>query len=87
MTHTPGPWHTVAKVSIADSNDYGICEAATSNKTQEERYANACLIAAAPELLEALKSMVGRFGGTATVQLDRNALKEARDAIEKATTK
>lgn len=37
-----------------------------------------------PELLEALESMVGRFGGDSRHILDTVAIKEARAAIAKA---
>lgn len=55
--HTPGPWHIVSGIDVVDFYDYSICSVATSNKTQAERKANARLIAAAPDLLTALKNL------------------------------
>ena len=65
MTHTPGPWFNAN--GMDDCNGY----VATTDKTstirivschgvfvEGERKANARLIAAAPELLEALKEML-----------------------------
>ncbi len=42
-----------------DDENYDICELSTDNLTFEEILANARLIAAAPELLEACKAMCG----------------------------
>ncbi len=56
--HTPAPWHIVSKVDVADSDGYHVCSVPTSNKTQEERIANARLIAAAPKLLKTLKAVM-----------------------------
>lgn len=85
--HTPGPWRVV----ISDNGDR--CEIEAANKdcvarafapfpfdtSWDERDANARLIAAAPELLEALQDLVdtGFVGGP--------QLKRAQAAIAKAT--
>lgn len=70
--HTPGPWHVAANASaiVRDSADRDIAKTLDDN-----REANARLIAAAPDMLEALHSAVaeltfyadGRHGGTAIV--------------------
>ena len=60
--HTPGPWAQWADTNIIIrlhsgkplSEDLRICEVATNTWQDQGRY-NARLIAAAPELLEALK--------------------------------
>lgn len=58
--HTPGPWKVIDRalnggegVSIEAENGY--TEVCKVNKSYHSRTANARLIAAAPELLEALK--------------------------------
>jgi len=55
--HTPGPWHTGIddsdKVFAADRD--GIAVMSGGRRYQAERDANARLIAAAPELLEACR--------------------------------
>ena len=53
-THTPGPWTEVGR--YIETDEYTICEM-FSPRTREERDANQRLIAAAPELLEALKAL------------------------------
>ena len=81
--HTPGPWRTFNGTDIfpddADKNgtryiaDCGMA-GLTDNIDYNERMANAKLIAAAPQMLEALKAFVG---------LESDArLMEARYGIE-----
>jgi hypothetical protein len=61
--HTPGPWavHPVrARVDAFNSGDaLPVCELLwpTDERTEEETEANAALIAAAPDLLEALQRL------------------------------
>lgn len=57
--HTPGPWD-VRKIDNAPSfrGIFGICANGSGNSIREEEEANARLIAAAPELLEALERFV-----------------------------
>jgi len=50
----------------------------------EEDYANACLISAAPELLDALRGLIRHIGTTAMYQ-DAPEFNAARAAIRKAT--
>ena len=52
-----------------------------------EQEANARLIAAAPEMLEALELMVHEFEKYATAPIDRLAISKAKAAIVKATGK
>jgi len=65
MKHTPGPWHIWENdPKISNSKDYharisgkdGFCLAIAYGQTYEEAEANALLIAAAPDLLEACKA-------------------------------
>jgi hypothetical protein len=97
--HTPGDWdicwdgkryvihdNTALQRHIAYTSDGGVPD--------DEAWANACLIAAAPELLEALRVMVaeGRHVHAALAQMgwSANAFSEAAEradaAIAKATT-
>ena len=62
-SHTPGPWFQVgAWVEIESDDVADICTCHTEDfgqahlgRSAEEMMANACLIAAAPDLLEALE--------------------------------
>lgn len=84
IKHTPGPWSF-----YDDSNDgktnrieivaIGKTVARIYHSVPEEDLPNARLIAAAPELLEALIAVVS-VADRATVEFDK-----ARDAIDKAT--
>lgn len=92
--HTPGPWFAV-NCGTADEPMYSVkaarikgkkpghevCICATGDSPQEMETANAILIAAAPDLLAALKSLL-----TSHVedQWDARAIKAAYDAIAKA---
>lgn len=96
-THTPGPWsiveHSWSDTGIDSATDYVCllridpsdeeCEVAMSNRMA----ANARLIAAAPELLEACKSFSDHLTGpTAWTQDQEDALIErVHAAIAKAT--
>ena len=80
--HTPGPWRVEADgVIVGPSNGFspfggcGCCDSPWMNGHDGEAcQANARLIAAAPELLGALKDMGARYGLT----------EQARAAIAKA---
>ena len=58
--HTPGPWITRGESVVAHrphvSGGYNEEPVQALTRTPEERLANAALIAAAPELLEALEA-------------------------------
>ena len=62
MTHTPGPW-TIYEPELDitaydEAADRTVTVAMMCDDASSEREANAALIAAAPELLEALKAVV-----------------------------
>ena len=98
--HTPGPWtlHPTAlhpAVRSAGTPDAGprrICTVGTMNGNPVDK-ANARLIAAAPELLEALIALLGvapsKAPGAGLIvgaeEKHANALQAARAAINKAT--
>jgi hypothetical protein len=80
IQHTPGPWWcsglevgTVPMMMVKVAN--------VSGANYQEAQANARLIAAAPELLEALQHLMVAHGE----QLDY-AFQQAQEAIAKATT-
>ena len=91
MKHTSGPWKTddsefPAVGSVLDTNDEQICQtserkeyAPDRSKQVEIRNANARLIAASPDLLEALKEYVEGYEGS---RAEREA--RAKAAIAKA---
>ena len=99
-THTPGPWTlhptalhpAVRSVGTPDAGPRRICTVGTMNGNPVDK-ANARLIAAAPELLEALKEAenaladyiptIERTG--ASLNYGHSVLKKARAAIAKAT--
>ena len=95
MTHTKGPWKAVDSLSrwnVTTSDKprtFNICSVNTNLVEQE---ANARLIAAAPELLEALQTIVccvrmnGPAGTTAYV-ISEERMIAARAAIAKAEGK
>lgn len=90
--HTPGPWHPV-KVNHPGNNHYSIRDSENNERaivdasyavtlaSLERTEANARLISAAPELLEALKAVLS-VADRKTVEFDK-----ARAAIAKATGK
>jgi hypothetical protein len=92
MSHTPGPWQTDQAEHDAPYQDIrihagkgSICRVwiddAPVHDYNAEQRANARLIAAAPELLEALKRLMGE---TTTMQDALEAAQQARAAIAKA---
>jgi hypothetical protein len=97
--HTPGPWHVRvfdgSQWSIDAEGDLTLAQACQIrplplDRKQEERTANARLIASAPELLEACKMIVEydedvEESGGEFLRLYIKALNAARAAIAKAT--
>jgi hypothetical protein len=80
--HTPGRWEAKPNSVVAPCDVRGftsICLLIGGHKTGEEVRANARLIAAAPELLEALRDMVSDHA-----ELSEATLAFARAAIAKA---
>lgn len=91
--HTPGPWYAVGgMVEIGNDElpDVCTCDPQLFGQghlptTPEREYANARLIAAAPDLLEALKGMLSRTDGQAIYNFMEPQREAARAAIAKAT--
>jgi hypothetical protein len=89
--HTPGPWHCDGGVQVRTGQFLAICEAmASPNRSIDAARANARLIAAAPELLEALRLFVSVCDTAPPTELMASigsACKQARAAIAKAEGK
>lgn len=84
--HTPGPWteHTFADEKFVEIRAGGGCRiVAHVFLDNGNREANARLIAAAPELLEALLAFVATFDGVEVTP--GGDVAKARAAIAKAT--
>ena len=98
--HTPGPWRVEAGTTViwsdnaydAGANNVGCIVARAAQPqtwkacrpTADEQVHNACLIAAAPEMLGALKGLVGALDGRVHSSPALRALSDARAAIAKA---
>ncbi|HBP6823498.1 TPA: hypothetical protein L6B08_26940 [Pseudomonas aeruginosa] len=88
MKHTPGPWHVGGpnKCTIYDKHSQRLANSfegvMATQRTDSECEANARLIAAAPELLEALQVCIQQI--TALCSAD-DVPDQARAAIAKAT--
>jgi hypothetical protein len=84
MGYSPGPWKVLVKGENffgVNSNDGNVCILAAEDKKKIDKKANARLVAAAPELLEALREAHAKL-------LLLNALQSADEcakAIAKAT--
>lgn len=76
VKHTPGPWEYIDATKVASMQYAPACVIKSGNKqisrfswnddspffpNKEESQANARLIAAAPEMLEALKALLDRY--------------------------
>lgn len=93
--HTPGPWRVKRSESKPAFNVVGTkvgCKYKIarcpyiSDDDKQEAEANAKLIAAAPELLKALKLMLSRFKGSQVGYIKADYVKWlAQEVIKKAT--
>lgn len=83
--HTPGYW-TQSKIipTCVDSATHCIVECRVIDDDTDTAIANACLIAAAPNLLEALKSCLEALRGSAGPDEINNARAAAQLAIDNA---
>ena len=82
MTHTPGPWYVLSGTIIRSKDRGFIASTPAANiPTFEEDRANARLIAAAPDLLEALKLVHHAWRGDYDMA---QAMKTVKQAIARA---
>ena len=96
MVHTPGPWFfdvnpdaKAPDLEIVDDACLGVIAVArpSADSPTEEDYANARVIAAAPELLAALQAFVDAHEREGGIEVRiANCLTLARAAIAKATS-
>lgn len=89
VSHTPGPWHSLALGTHVRAADHsGIAKLATRNGNADEQAANARLIAAAPDMLEALREAWDQFEQMEKMFRDdlefMGALSAVRAAVAKA---
>ena len=83
--HTPGPWRvTTAKVMAENGRAICLIENRKLHEGFQESSANACIIAAAPDLLAALR-LCERALEERDAEAEEHAAKAARAAIAKAT--
>lgn len=82
--HTPGPWAVVSGHDWHSGQQYGVKDVAPLNHTITE--ANANLIAAAPDLLEALENMMDMIGlsSSSPNPAVRDLIKKSLSAIARA---
>ena len=85
--HTPGPWNDLRHVSICGQDEAGLQIGFLSTSSEVRRaegLANAKLIAAAPDLLEALDDLLSRCESLSVDGVGPQKV-AARQAISKAT--
>ncbi len=85
--HTPGPWMIGSKVPrfvYGRNNGEPICTCDSMNESSaKQELANARLIAAAPDLLAALREIV-RLADANLAAISNFAILDAKEAINKA---
>jgi hypothetical protein len=80
--HTPGPWHSFGGAIYIGEPTAPVIIARTCHPDRHERLAHCDLIAAAPELLEALEALLAHLKGSG---IDLNdCAEECQAAIAKA---
>ena len=99
-THTPGPWHVTEGIDRFYNGEWiragnmrtgdlvAVCNDFNQHNRDAEREANARLIAAAPDLLQALTDLLEATNYHAKVELTHKlagARERAQSAIAKAT--
>lgn len=92
MKHTPGPWKAIEHKSV-NLNDYiqilagswDIAHNKFSARNWEEEQANARLIAAAPDLLEACQAALNDLYRQMDSQMTEETEQKVKNAIAKAT--
>jgi hypothetical protein len=91
MKHTPGPWSSQDRekqvfvpLKSVDCERIGFYVGFVNGHLQQEAAANARLIAAAPDLLEALKALEVLFSPCVRDSTQADWIDRARAAIKKA---
>lgn len=83
LKHTPGPWQQAA-FTIQHSNGGEIATVTAFGDDDNEAHANAALIAAAPELLAALKAVIDDCLALDRIPISGKTYRECVAAIENA---
>lgn len=98
--HTPGPWKVMPRINnfidiehsqnlVKGAITLALCRVQARQSWEDEAQANARLIAAAPDLLEALQGMVSAWNMVCDAQgWERDHIQQQKDAcfaIAKAT--
>ena len=81
-THTPGPWHVESGDEVRAADGWEVAYIYGASRQRVDWEANARLIAAAPELLEALEAITANASWADWRDLDQ--ILNARAAIAKA---
>ena len=84
--HTPGPW-TSNDGRLTGEGKRFICHLEGMDPRQYEDQANARLIAAAPNLLAVLRSVMSWYTDSIDEDMDPALFDRAREAITQATSK
>jgi hypothetical protein len=85
--HTPGPWHRADSTQVIGACGSHVADCAHAKDegpTAGIACANAALIAAAPDLLDALREMTDWYAQTCASPSEDSLLAEARAIIAKA---
>jgi len=82
--HTPGPWRIIGRWLVVPEHGVSIADTYHADRDTEECSANAALIAAAPELLAALKEMREANKGHGYFGPAHPAVQQMEAAIAKA---
>lgn len=82
--HTPGRWWADS-IEVGAGPSMQVKIAKVGGATYEEAKANAKLLAAAPELLEALQALTHAFQYNVSVAYTASCVRDAEAAIAKAT--
>jgi hypothetical protein len=91
--HTPGPWHLIDQTEIRNASGCTVCVTSEYRVPgrEQEAIADARLIAAAPDLLDALQAVAGDLLDVLSQRMDPKlaeqlpSLEMARAVIAKAT--
>jgi hypothetical protein len=83
-SHTPAPWHADEHMVVRAANGDLICDVDPFDTFEDKARANLALIAAAPELLHALKLLAADVGQYEAWERPCAALDLAHAALAKA---
>lgn len=88
--HTPGPWAVYPRraadgsVVVTDAGNGQVATLRSTSKTVKMIEADARLIAAAPDLLEACEEIASAYDAAVGVTLPKSVLARMRKAIQRA---